>query len=253
MDLNDIYFYIKNKNKNKKISICSTIAEGEFEFTMQLIVGSSSYKELISKHFFQDYFRKEICMQEEYKLDINYFLIRCKKETFQNNISQFPDLFIYNRGLQNTFDLSYKDLFITLGDYIYFLVIFRKEGPYPNRTWRLGIPFLKKHQIIFNSDTKRIGYYVKNKIKIKDKNNESKKNNNKNSNIFFKNIKEFISLRTFLEIIIILFFIIILIYFAKQLYNFRTKQKKPYELQDEDYDYYSNNTYSEKNKKRREL
>ena len=231
MNLNDIYFYIKDKNKNKKISISSTIAEGEFEFTMQLIVGSSSYKELITKYYFQEYFNKEICTREEYKLDINYFIIRCKKETFQNNISQFPDLFIYNRGLSNTFDLSYKDLFISIGDYIYFLVIFRKEGSYQNQTWRLGIPFLKKHQIIFNSDTKRIGYYVK-----IENNNNNKSNNNKSSG--------FLSLRTFLEIIIILIFIIILIYFGKLLYNYKKKQKRPYELQDEDYDYYSNNNFS---------
>ena len=252
MYLNDIYFYVK---KNKKISIQSAIAEGEFEFAMQLIIGSSSYKELIKKHFFQDYFNKGICTEEEYKLDINYFIVRCKKETFQKNIHKFPDLFLYNRGLQNTFDLSYKDLFITIGEYIYFLVIFRKEGKYPNQTWKLGIPFLKKHQMIFNTDSKRIGYYVKNKINytnnIKNNNKHNKENKeNKNSNGIFKNIKEFISLRTSLEIIIIVIFIIILIYFGKQLYNFKTKQKKPYELQDEDYDYYSDNYSYNTNKKK---
>ena len=252
MYLNEIYFYIK---KNKKISVPSAIAEGEFEFTMQLIIGSTPYKELLTKYFFQDYFNKGICIEEEYALDINYFIIRCKKETFQNNIHKFPDLFLYNRGLQNVFDLSYKDLFITIGDYIYFLVIFRKEGKYPNQTWKLGIPFLKKHQMIFNTDSKRIGYYVKNKINNKNNVNSGggdKKNNNENkkSNEIFKNIKKYISLRTTLEIIIILIFIIILIYFGKQLYNFKTKQKKPYELQDEDYDYYSNISSNDTNKKK---
>ena len=40
-----------------------------------------------------------------------------------------------------------------------------------------------------------------------------------------------------------------MIYFGKKLYNYKNKQKKPYELQDEDYDYFSNNTIDTKKKK----
>ena len=158
--------------------------------------------------------------------------------------------------MQNIFELSYEDLFISIGDYTYFLIIFRKEGLYQsNQTWKLGIPFLKKHQIIFNSDTKRVGYYVKEKIsnnndKINKKDNLNKKGNNKDSIDFFKKIRNIISLRSFLEIIIIIIFIIILICFGKKLYNYKNKQKKPYELQDEDYDYFSNNASLDSKKKK---
>ena len=249
LDLNEIYFY----NKKKKIFVPSAIAEGEFEFTMQLIVGSYSYKELILKYFFQEYMNNKICIEEEYKLDIDYSLIRCKKEKFQKNIKNFPQLFFYNRGLQNIFELSYEDLFIEIGDYFYFLIIFRKGGLYQsNQTWKLGIPFLKRHQIILNSDTKRIGYYVKNKIDIDINNNKNKGSEEKNSKGFFNKIKNLISLRTFIEIIIVIIFIIILIYLGKKLYNYKAKQKKPFELQDEDYDYFSNsnNSPDKENKKK---
>ena len=73
MDLNEIYFF---SNKYKlKFSVPSTIAEGEFEFTLQLIIGSYSYKELIIKYYFKEFYDQKICREEEYKLDINYSII----------------------------------------------------------------------------------------------------------------------------------------------------------------------------------
>ena len=255
MDLNEIYFYSDKNTKNEKISVKSLIAEGDFEFSLQLIVGSYSYQELITEYFFKDYYDKNICFEEEYNLNIKYSIIRCKKEDFEKNIINFPKLFLYNRALLNVFELSYEDLFISIGDYIYFLVIFRKGGLYQtNQTWKLGIPFLKKHHIIFNTDTKRIGYYVK--VKNNNNNNNNDKENKKNEEIddkdsvgFLDKIKNFISLRTLLEIIIIIIFIVILIYLGRKLYYYKKKQKKPYELQDEDYDYFpdKSNLKMEKN------
>ena len=257
MNLNEMYFYNKKSKKKEKIAVPSVIAEGIFEFTFQLILGTYSYQELITKYFFQEFFNKDICKEEEYNLEINYSIIRCKKEKFQNNIINFPELYIYNRALQTIFELTYEDLFITVGDYIYFLIIFRKGGIYKSyQTWKLGIPFLKKHQMIFNSNTKRIGYYVKNKI-IRENNNKEDKNNNnnkdKNKKGLFSYISNIISLRTFLEIVIIIIFIIVLIYFGKKMYYFKKKQKKPYELQDEDYDYFSSKSSNETNNKKDNL
>ena len=256
MDLNQIYFFSSKNKKNEEIHAKSLVAEGIFEFTMQLIVGSYSYKELIIEHFFQEFYDKKICIEEEYKLDINYSIIRCKKEGFENKIKSFPTLHLYNRAMQNVFELTYEDLFITEGDYIYFLVIFRKGGlSQSNQTWKLGIPFLKKNQIIFNSDTKRIGFYTENKVNIVgDKNPYNKKVESKDKNKkeesegFFDSIINFISLRTFFEIMIGIIFIVVLICLGKKLYNLRNKQKKPYELQDEDYDYFSNNSETQKKK-----
>ena len=254
MDLNQIYFFSSKNKKNEEIHAKSLIAEGVFEFTLQLIVSSFSYKELIIEHFFQEFYNKKICFEQEYKLDINYSIIRCKSENFESKIKSFPALHLYNRAMQNVFELTYEDLFLTAGDYTYFLVMFRKgKMTEMNQTWKLGIPFLKKNQIIFNSDTKRIGFYTENKVDIVgEKNPYNKKNVNKNkkdeSKGLFDSIINFISLRTFFEIMIAILFIVVLIYLVKKLYNFRNKQKKPYELQDEDYDYFSNNSENKKKK-----
>ena len=46
-----------------------------------------------------------------------------------------------------------------------------------------------------------------------------------------------------------------MIYLGKKLYNYKAKQKKPFELQDEDYDYFcnSNNSPDKENKKKNNL
>ena len=71
---------------------------------------------------------------------------------------------------------------------IYFLIIFRTPMlQQKNEIWELGIPFLKKHQIIFNSDTKTIGYYISKNIS----NDIIRKDIKRNNNVVF-------SFRTFL-------------------------------------------------------
>ena len=244
MALNEIYFF---SNENKKVSVPNSISEGEFEFNLQLIIGSYEYQELIITHFFKYYFDINICKEEEIQLDIKYSIIICKKEQFEPNLQKFPNLYLYNREFKNSFVLSYNDLFINLGNYIYFLVVFRKGFIYKfNQIWKLGVPFLKKHQIIFNSDTKKIGYYVENEEEIETtkqnssvNDNKSKKDNNKTKNNSENEISKIniLSLRTFLEIIIVLIFILVVICFVKKIYTYKNRQKKPFELQDEEYDY----------------
>lgn len=93
--------------------------------------------------------------------------------------------------------------------------------------------------MIFNSDTKKIGYYINLNKNINDTNSIINKDNKLNSNF---------SLRTFLEVIFVILFILILILLIKKLYLNKIKQKRPFELQDGDYDYFSNtNTKMNKN------
>lgn len=129
------------------------------------------------------------------------------------------------------FNLTYKDLFITFDKEIYFLIVFRSWLEKNEDVWELGVPFLKKYQMIFNSDTKKIGYYINLNKNINDTNSIINKDNKLNSNF---------SLRTFLEVIFVILFILILILLIKKLYLNKIKQKRPFELQDEDYDYFSN-------------
>jgi preprotein translocase subunit SecG len=63
-----------------------------------------------------------------------------------------------------TFNLTYEDLFISLNDKYYFLVIFHKKF---YGDWVLGEPFLKKYNIIFDQKSETISFYTQSNIKKK--------------------------------------------------------------------------------------
>ena len=193
---------------------------------------------LIIVYFFQEYINKNICIEENFSNNINYSIIKCYKRQFEKELIKFPELYLYKKEFQTNFCLSYKDLFITLEENIYFLIIFRTPIlQQKNEIWELGIPFLKKYQIIFNSDTKKIGYYISNNIS----NDLIRKDIKRNNNVVF-------SFRTFLELFVGFIFILLIIFLLKNIYHNKIKQqKRPYDLQDEYYDY-----FSKKNKKKKE-
>ena len=77
-------------------------------------------------------------------------------------------IYFYNKDLNFTFELTYKDLiyFNKYDGYNYILVVFRvhdieNENEYMDDDfWVLGEPFFKKYQLIFNKNSKRIGLYT---------------------------------------------------------------------------------------------
>ena len=232
--LDELFFYSDKSKEKGKIIVGNEICVS-FNFTMQLIIGSLNYKNLIIEHFFREYIDQNICAFESFLKNISYSIIKCDKNQFKNNLKKFPNLYLNSKELQVNFDLSFEDLFMTFDDRIYFLVIFRtskSNKEKENEVWELGIPFLKKYQITFNSDTKKIGYYIN--LKLDNNNDSTIKKTESNKNYSF-------SLRTFLEIIIGFIFLFLLIYLLKKLYFNKIKQRRPYELQDEYYDYFSNN------------
>ena len=152
-------------------------------------------------------------------------------------MNKFPDLYLYNKGLHVNFILSYEDLFIEIEKDIFFMIIFRSSLFHQKKEmWELGIPFLKKYQITFNSDTKKLGYYSQ--LNVNQNENENK--DSKNTKIK-KSPKTGLSLRTLAEIFFIIVFILLIIFLIKKIYNNKIRQKRPFELQDEDYDYFLNN------------
>jgi len=221
----EIYF-----NKNKEKILLNNDLRAIFSFSKQIIIGTSQYKNFIIDNFFKEYFDKKIC-EHEISYKISYSMIKCQKIDFEKNIKKFPELYFNNKELQTVFNLTYKDLFITFDKEIYFLIVFRSWLEKNEDVWEIGVPFLKKYQMIFNSDTKKIGYYINLNKNINDTNSIINKDNKLNSNF---------PLRTFLEVIFVILFILILILLIKKLYLNKIKQKRPFELQDEDYDYFSN-------------
>ena len=122
----------------------------KIQFNFGAIIAPYESITVFIQEYFKEYFNKKICFNDT--LSIDQF-IYCKN-TKELNINKFKSIYFTHADLNVIFELSYKDLFYTNGDYIYFLVLFRNES-----NWIFGNIFLKKYFLVFNQDEKTIGYY----------------------------------------------------------------------------------------------
>ena len=84
----------------------------------------------------------------------------------------FPSLNFYHFELNFTFSFNGPDLFFKSNGYYYFLIIFDR---YNYQNWNFGKLFLKKYQLAFDLDSKRIIYYIsKHQIGDQEKNGQIK-------------------------------------------------------------------------------
>ena len=191
-----------------------------------LILGTKNYFEKIEENFFSKYYEEKIC--NEYSFFIpgkNFIGIKCKVlEEFK--IKEFPNLYLFNRELNYTFELNYIDLFKRNNDEYYFLIIFDQMII---NTWKIGKPFLRKYQLTFDIDSKSVIFYDQS-IKPSKQNNN---NNNSDNKILI------IVLTSVGGLIIICGLIIGSYYLGKKINS--SRKKRANELSDDDYEYFSKN------------
>ena len=134
-----------------------------FEPELGVIVSNFDFKILIEKLFFNNYVKEKKCFFKRFEGDIKYTGYKyyyCNEDV---DISTMNNLTFYSKELNFTFILTYKDLFYNFQGNNYYLVVFPW---YSGLHWRLGLPFFKKYQLVFDTDKKMIGIYEK----ILDKN-----------------------------------------------------------------------------------
>ena len=192
-----------------------------FHYNLGVIYGVKSYQSYIESQYYNNYIKLNMCEKVKYR---DYESYICDKDKFSiNDMKKFPKLNFIKAELEETFVLTYEDLFFIKGDKVYFLVVFHhllKE------VWELGKPFLKKYSFAFNFDSKLIWYYKKEK-------NNNQKNNNKKREESFLSIKIF-----FICGILVLSIILGILSFllGRMIYNNKKKLIKAEEL-DQDFDY----------------
>ena len=180
--------------------------EVAFHHNLGVIYGPYEYQNNIEKEFFNYYFNLKICKKHNNGKFIVYY---CDKEKFTIEERQkFPELKFVKSELEESFNLTYNDLFYTKGNNVYFLIVFNYLY---NEIWELGKPFLNKFSFAYNFDSKLILYYKNIKA------NENFENNSQITN--FNSNKKYIFLIIFLSAL--LGFICFI--FGKILYN---KQRK---------------------------
>lgn len=117
-----------------------------------LITGYYEWKKVLEKEFFSKLIEAKKCFKEytnQLGSYLDYFI--CNKNT---DLSGFqPFTFTINEFDYN-FTLTKDDLFLDTGDKYLFLMAF---GGFSELI--LGLPFIKKYQLILNPNTKTVGFY----------------------------------------------------------------------------------------------
>ena len=179
---------------------------------LNIILTTIEYYNTIKKEFFNEFILSKICFEKKIFISqinstvINglsgeYFIIFCDKNKIKDYgidkfYSEFPSVNFYHKLMNYTFVFKGNELFYEdkKENKIYFLI-----GKKNNEVdqWIFGKIFMKKYQVIFNSELKTIGFYI---------NISNDNDNNKFNNILvFSNIKIItLILFSFLVLIIVI-------------------------------------------------
>ena len=186
--MNSMYFLNKFGGINRNNIIDFTIREGlEFIYDSDFIFANAKFINNIEYYFFKQYIEKKMCFFNTINIDGHIYIIYdCIKTPYSPiKIQDFPTINFYHKDLNFTFKLTYEDLFEEINDKYYFLIVYDLKS---TDTWKLGKPFLKKYNFVFNAENKTMGFYDKNNIINAKDNDISKrikifdiKNLNKNS------------------------------------------------------------------------
>ena len=239
---NEIYF----KNNNKKFTI-SHITKCTLVPNLGFILGNSQYKKLLLENYFNDLIDNNICHLEKtevtkynktkifYGTTGVYEFFTCDKNKFTNIYkSKFMPLLFELNKYNYTFNLNDEDLFFEIHDKYYFLVAFPENV---NESFYiycfLGLPFYQKYRLVFNFDSKTIGFYnpnIKNDIEDEENNINSENMKNKNNNLRTNDNKKII-----FEIFFCIFLFFVAYYIGKKINEQRKKRAN--ELNDDNYEY----------------
>ena len=237
--INQIKFNsIKGNYTEEKINIKININTG-------FIRGSNIYQNEIEKIFFSDLLKNKLCILEYLEENVyenKYYIYSCENnKNLEDIIKTFPALFIEIKENNLTFVFSYKDLFKSYNDKIYFMVIFRDEkySQY-NQEWVVGELFLRKYITSYNYDTKSISFY-KNQVdeelsKYKVYNNEVI-NGSEIKNVNNSNSSKSKTVRTVIEVLMVIFIFITLFLLYRK--NKNTRKIRANELEDNNFEYIS--------------
>jgi hypothetical protein len=178
-----------------------------------LITGYPEWEYALEDEFFSQLIKEEKCFKlNETALDParRYSYYYCKKETDLSGFKPFTFSININE-INHNFTLTKDDLFLDIGDKYFFLMAFGGMTEYV-----LGFPFIKKNQLIFNQDTKTIGFYI-----------EKKAQNNENEN----SLEKYIVIISVLSVVFICLIIFLIWFILKK----RKNKIKATELLDNQY------------------
>ena len=207
------------------------------------IIGTSNYRKVVYENYFKSLINEGTCkISKINNINIKFGLkneifeiFYCEIKLFDEKYkSLFPKINFQQNDVNYIFYFSFYDLFVEIQDRYYFLITFPEEK-YSNNNWYLGIPFLRRYQLVFNYDSKTIGFY---NDKIDEYERKSNSNSNSTEGNTDKNTKDNSNRRLIIEItiIVILVGLIFVSYFVGKKINEKRK-KRANELSNDNYEY----------------
>jgi len=155
LSFSNIYIIFRRGEYDSKLYFLGN-KEAEIVINYSFMLGPSDFFHLLKRGFFSEYFSNNIC--RETKINYLYTYIECDYNS-SFRVASFPDICFEHADLETSFNLTYKDLFIVdKKNNKYIFLILKKEY---FMGWILGSIFLRKFQLIFDQDSKTIGYYKK--------------------------------------------------------------------------------------------
>ena len=213
---------MKSLKTNEDILLDNNV-QGVINHNYKGIVGSHSYMEKIEENFFNYYIYEGFCDKKLLNDKFYYYICNSNLLPMSQIKNTFPILYLKQIDFNYIFELDVNDLFITKGDYIFFLVVFNKNNP--TNSFLLGNIFLKKYFFYFDNDKSEIAF-------LQENNNNQKINKEETIIIHWYN-----SPGTFVVLIILFIFIgLVGFYYGRKIY-FKRKLRAN-ELEDQ-FDYRS--------------
>ena len=139
-------------------SVSSFYSQSIIKIENNFIKAPYEFLHVLNREFL---FLPEIKEQCSLYNSIKYNFIICKKDF---DVNKFPKLEFYSDEMNHIFILEGKDLFVfdEKNKNFIFLIIFDIHNKIQTG-WELGLPFLRKYQIIFNLEEETVGIIDKNK------------------------------------------------------------------------------------------
>ena len=192
------------------------IINSRFIFDSGLIIAPSIFKDTIFKLFFKDKIGKK-CFSEDFKLRSEYSYYYCNNNAeIKNDIKKMESLKFSLKKENFTFEIKPEQLWYEYKDKLYYLVLVPRTEKELDPFWKLGIPFLKNYDLIFDKDSKTLNVYTQ--------------------KISFENNRNYMKYIIILFVFIVFIVIIILIVINYNLIKKLPRKKRANELE-ETYEY----------------
>ena len=146
------------------------VINSRFIFDSGLIIAPFVFKDIIFKLFFKDRINKK-CFSEDFKIRSEYSYYYCNNnDEIKNDIKKMESLKFILKNENFTFEIKPEQLWYEYKDKLYYLVLFPRIEKELDPFWKLGIPFLKNYDLIFDKESKTLNVYTQ-KVSSENKTN----------------------------------------------------------------------------------